>query len=156
MRAPPSRRRSPRRTSLPRGRDWPVVETDGGGAQLYFSRQSPTVPGDIYVSEDFGPADPVTELNSADNDIQPNVRKDGREVVFSSNHVYVGAQGGQDIYVATRASADDPWGPPANLGTAVNTAAGETRPSLSWDAHTLLSGRAPGPEGMSDIYIATR
>jgi Tol biopolymer transport system component len=97
-----------------------------------------------------------TELNSADNDIQPNVRKDGREVVFSSNHAYPDAKGGQDIYVSTRASTDDPWSPPVNLGDAVNTSAGESRPSLSWDAHTLVFGRAPGPEGMSDISVSTR
>ena len=60
------------------------------------------------------------------------------------------------MYVAMRASADDPWSAPVNLGTAVNTPAGETRPALSWDAQTLLFGRAPGPEGMSDIYVATR
>jgi hypothetical protein len=95
-------------------------------------------------------------LNSAANDIQPNVRKDGLEVVFSSNHSYLDAQGAQDIYVATRASAADPWSPPVNVGPAVNTSASETRPSLSWDATSLLFGRAPGPEGMSDIYIATR
>lgn len=136
------------------------VEVDGR-ALLFFSRSSAIVPGDIYVGEQlangsFGPASPVVELNSAANDIQPNVRKDGLEVVFSSNHAYPGAQGGQDVYVATRASADDPWSAPVNLGTAVNTSAGETRPSLSWDARTLLFGRAPGPEGMSDIYVATR
>jgi hypothetical protein len=136
------------------------VEVDGR-ALLYFSRSSASVPGDIYVGEkvadgSFGPASPVAELNSAANDIQPNVRKDGLEVVFSSNNAYAGAQGGQDVYVSTRASAADPWSAPVNLGTAVNTAAGETRPSLSWDARTLLFGRAPGPEGMSDIYVATR
>lgn len=133
----------------------------GGRALLYFSRSSSTVPGDIYVGErladgSFGPASPVTELNSAGNDIQPNVRKDGLELVFSSNHSYPGAQGGQDIYVSTRATTSDPWSTPLNLGTAVNTSAGETRPSLSWDALQLLFGRAPGPEGMSDIYVATR
>ena len=132
------------------------VETDDGGAQLYFSRSSAVVAGDLYVSDDFGPAAPVTELNSTDNELQPNVRKDGREIVFSSNHGYAGAQGGQDIYAATRTSADDPWGTPVNLGLAVNTAAAETRPSLSWDARTLLFGRAPGPEGMADIYVSTR
>lgn len=136
------------------------VELDGR-ALLYFSRSSASVPGDIYVAEkladeSFGPASPVAELNSAANDIQPNVRKDGRELVFSSNHAYANAQGGQDVYVSTRASTSDPWSTPVNLGSAVNTSAGETRPSLSWDARTLLFGRAPGPEGMSDIYIATR
>jgi hypothetical protein len=136
------------------------VEVDGQ-ALLYFSRSSATDPGEIFVGErsangSFGPAAPVTELNSAGNDIQPNVRKDGLEVVFSSNHAYPGAQGGQDVYRATRASVDDPWSSPINVGTAVNTPAAETRPSLSWDALTLVFGRAPGPEGMSDIYVATR
>jgi hypothetical protein len=136
------------------------VELDGG-AQLYFSRSLPVVPGDLYVSQSadgkgFGPAAAVSELNSADNDIQPNVRKDGREIVFSSNHSYPGAQGGQDIYVASRASAQDPWAAPVNVGPAVNKPESETRPSLSWDARTLLFGRAPGPEGMADIYLSTR
>jgi WD40 repeat protein len=132
-----------------------LVEVDGN-EQLFFSRSSGSVPGDIFVSPDFGPATPVSELNSADNEVQPNVRKDGREVVFSSNHGYPDAKGGQDIYVSTRASTDDPWSAPVNLGAAVNTSAGESRPSLSWDARTLFFGRAPGPEGSSDIYISTR
>ena len=96
-----------------------------GGTQLYFSRSSappfPVVPGDIYVSAKlpgggFGPAAPVAELNSAGNDIQPNVRKDGREIVFSSNHAYAGAQGLQDLYVATREKVSRPWSAPVNIG----------------------------------------
>lgn len=137
------------------------VETEDGGAQLYFSRSSGSVPGDLFVSSRpdggrFGPASPITELNSPGNDIQPNVRKDGREMAFSTNHAHPGALGGQDVYSSTRASTDDPWSAPVNLGPAVNTAAGETRPSFSWDARTLLFGRAPGPEGSSDIYVSTR
>jgi Tol biopolymer transport system component len=133
----------------------------GDGAQLYFSRSSVALPGDIFVSTradggSFGAATAVNELNSAGNDIQPNVRKDGREIVFSSNHPYPGALGGQDIYAAMRGSVDGPWSAPTNLGDAINTAAGETRPSLSWDARTLLFGRAPGPEGSSDILVSTR
>ena len=133
----------------------------GGHELLYFSRSSGSVPGDLYVAEmaaggSFGPASPVAELNTPGNEIQPNVRKDGLEVVFSSNFDHPGAQGSQDVYVSTRSSVDEPWSPPVNLGTSVNTAAGESRPSLSWDARTLLFGRAPGPEGMSDIYVTTR
>ena len=132
----------------------------GCKASLYFSRSSATVPGDIYVSTGvagwgFGPAAPVSELNDAvANDIQPNVRHDGREVVFSSNRA--GTLGGQDIWVATRRSIHHPWSEPVNLGASLNTVAAETRPSLSWNARTLLFGRAPGPEGMSDIYVGTR
>lgn len=135
------------------------VEADGQGI-LYFSRSSTTVPGDIYVSEgiaggSFGSAAPVAELNDATaNDIQPNVRKDGREVVFSSNRA--GTLGAQDIWISTRESIDDPWSAPVNLGADVNTGAAETRPSLSWGAGRLLFGRTPGPEGLSDIYLSTR
>jgi hypothetical protein len=127
---------------------------------LYFSRSSASVPGDIFVSAKhagggFGPAAPVAELNDpAANDIQPNVRKNGREVVFSSNRT--GTLGGQDVWAATRDSLDEPWSAPTNLGGGVNTAAGETRPSLSWNGLMLLFGRAPGPEGMGDIYLSTR
>jgi hypothetical protein len=126
---------------------------------LYFSSSSATVPGDIFVSKkgadgSFGPASPVAELNSAGNDIQPNVRKDGREVVLSSNRP--GTLGGQDIWVATRECVGDPWSAPVNLGSTVNTALAETRPSLSGDAETLLFGRSPGPEGSGDIYVSTR
>ena len=128
-----------------------LVEIDGAEHLYYSSSNAPSVPGDIFVSRDFGPPSAVAELNAPGNDIQPNVRKDGREIVFSSNR----DSGNQDIWTATRASTDDPWSPPVAV-TAVNTAAAETRPSLSWDAHTLLFGRLPGGEGASDLYMSTR
>ena len=146
----------------PKGPNSPLDEQGPSYIQgrLYFSRSSATVPGDLFVSEkngdmSFGPGAPLVELNDPlANDIQPNVRKDGREIVFSSNRA--GGLGGQDIWSATRPGAEGAWSAAANLGPAVNTAAAESRPSLSWDAEILLVGRAPGPEGMSDIYVATR
>lgn len=145
------------------GPSW--IATDAklrGKKRLFFSRSSvtPAVAGEIYVSERqngarFGPATAVTELNdAAANDIQPNVRTDGLEVVLSSNRT--GTAGAQDLWVSTRASLTAPWSAPVNLGGAVNTAAAETRPSLSRDGKQLLFGRAPGPEGSSDIYVTTR
>jgi WD40-like Beta Propeller Repeat len=133
------------------------VKADGQKL-LYFSSSSASVAGDIYVSArgadgTFGPASPVAVLNSAANDIQPNLRKDGREVVFSSNRP---DSLGQDIWVSVRDHVDDPWSPPTRLGSEINTAAAETRPSLSRDAERLYFGRAPGPEGMTDIYVSTR
>lgn len=133
-----------------------------GKKLLYFSRSSatPAVPGQIYVSERqngarFGPATAVAELNdAAANDIQPNVRADGLEIVLSSNRT--GTLGAQDIWVATRAALGDPWSAPVNIGPAVNTAAAETRPALSKDGSQLLFGRTPGPEGSGDLYVTTR
>jgi hypothetical protein len=136
--------------------------------RLYFSRSTlpPGNSGELFVSDkqgdmSFGPAAPIVELNDAGaNDIQPNVRKDGRELVFSSNRA--GGFGGQDIWSATRASADDPWSAPVNLGPNVNKPLAESRPSLSWDAAQLLFGRAgpagtgEGGTGASDIYVTTR
>ncbi len=144
-----------------------------GRTFLYFSRSVPVppgtiaVPGDIYVSRlgprGFGSATAVEALNDATaNDIQPNIRRDGLEIVFSSSRP--GWQGSQDIWVATRASTRAPWSAPVNVGPNVNTAAAETRPSFSRSARTLLFGRAPGEETapgqttpvQSDIYISTR
>jgi hypothetical protein len=127
-----------------------------GGPTLYFSSGP-----DIYRSErhgdgSFGPPEPVTTLNSAAIDVQPNVRHDGRELVFASNRDAAGAFGGQDLWVATRKDVNGAWSAPVNLGAAVNTAANETRPSLSWDATTLYFGRAPGLPVTADIYVTTR
>lgn len=128
--------------------------------RLYFSQSSASVAGDLYVSKkrgnmSFGPAGRISELNdAAANDIQPNVRKDGREIVFSSNRS--GTLGDQDLWLATRRSVAHRWSPPVNLGGSVNTTAAETRPSFSWDAQKLYFGRAPGPEGSTDIFLSSR
>jgi len=45
----------------------------------------------------------------------------------------LGGEGAFDIWSSTRNIVFEPWSPPVNLGTAINTAAPETRPSLSWD-----------------------
>jgi hypothetical protein len=140
------------------------VEVDGG-ARLYYSSsrsaaQGGTVPGDIFVSTmqadgTFGPGALVTELSDpAANDIQPNVRKDGREVVFSSSRS--GGSGSQDIWIATRENDGDPWSQPENLGPNINTSASESRPSLSWAAETLYFGRAPAAGGPGDVYVSSR
>jgi WD40-like Beta Propeller Repeat len=143
----------------------------GGGARLYFSSsrtaaQGGLVLGDIFVSRvgaggTFGPAELVAELSDpAANDIQPNVRKDGREVVFSSNRA--GGKGAQDIWVATRENGGAAWSFPVSLENVgdssqqVNTSASETRPSLTWDGETLSFGRAPAAGGPGDVYTTTR
>jgi WD40-like Beta Propeller Repeat len=132
-----------------------------GGPTLYFSSGSSTA-ADIYKSErhgdgSFGPPELVTSLSSsAAVDVQPNVRHDGREVVFASNRGGPTAFGGQDLWVATRAGPNGPWSTPVNIGGNVNSTANETRPSLSWDGTTLYFGRAPGLPVTADIFVTTR
>jgi hypothetical protein len=144
----------------------------GKGKVLYFSSVRPggfapdaagaTIgDSDLYVSErrsNGGYETPalVPGVNSAFEDGQPNVRRDGREIFFFSNRP--GTLGMADIYAATRASAFDPWSAPFNLGRDVNSPDGaETRPSLSWDGTTLYFGSSRvGGEGSTDHYITTR
>ena len=93
--------------------------------------------------------------NSAAEDGQPNVRRDGLELFFFSTRP--GTLGMADLYSATRSSGSDPWSTPVKLGPDVNSAAAETRPSLSWDGTTLYFGSTkPGGEGSSDHYVTTR
>jgi hypothetical protein len=136
-------------------------EDDSGNSDLYFSsnRAGGFEPGgadsDIYLSLNFGAALLAPGLNTASDDARPNVRKDGREIVFDSNRA--GGPGGFDIWTATRESIYGDWLQPVHLNTSINTAANETRASLSWDGLTMVFGsNRPGGEGMADVYVTTR
>jgi Tol biopolymer transport system component len=126
---------------------------------LYFSSTF-TGAGDLYLSEwhggRFQGRQQVAGVNTPSVEGQPNVRRDGLEIFFFSNRP--GAiSGSNDIYAAARASTADTWSAPVNLGTAVNTLASETRPSLSWDGTMLYFGsNRTGGDGDSDIYVTTR
>lgn len=148
----------------------PIPER-GDGPSLYFSSVRPggysaEAPGaaigdsDLYVSRShggaFGQAVLVPGVNTASEDGQPNIRRDGLELFFYSNRP--GTLGLNDIYSASRESASEPWSTPANLGPDVNSDLGsETRPSLSWDGKTLYFGSTrPGGDGNADHYVTTR
>jgi Tol biopolymer transport system component len=64
-----------------------------------------------------------------------------------------GGLGGIDIWVSTRASVEDPWGAPANVGEPVNSSANDFCPTISRDGHLFyfVSNRAGGCGG-DDIY----
>jgi hypothetical protein len=129
-------------------------EDESGNAVLYFSSNRAGTQ-DIYSSVDFGAAQLVPELNTAFNDVRPNVRKDGLEIVFDSNRL--GGFGLLDIYTASRATTADPWSTPTNLGPLINSAANDARPTLSRDGLTLMFGsNRGGGDGQSDIYVSTR
>lgn len=112
---------------------------DGGDQDIYVSRQR--------ADGTFGPGALVGELSTAANDQMPNVSRDGLQVVFASDRP--GGAGAMDVYTASRASTSDPWSAPVNVGTNVNTAAGETRPSLSGDGKRLHFGR------LGDVWVST-
>ena len=125
-----------------------------------FAADTTTPPdADIYVSQltlfGFSAAQLVPGLNTDKNDARPNLRSDGLEIVFDSDRP--GGLGGPDLYTATRDKVTDPWSTPVNLGAPINSIAGESRGSLSWDGTTLHFGTTRlGVEGAADIYFATR
>jgi len=83
---------------------------------------------DIYMAtrettaEAFGPAHNLGATVNAlgFGDYSPELSVDGLTLYFSSSRP--GGQGEADLYVTTRASIDDPWEPPQNLGPGVNSA----------------------------------
>lgn len=148
----------------------PSLFRDEAGHQvLYFSsaRAGGFEPGgtdsDIYYSVDFGAAQLAPGLNSASEDSRPNVRKDGLEIVFDSTRAG-GLSALPDIWTALRPNDAAAWPSPLHLAAPINSAASETRASLSWDGLTMVfgstrTGSELAPDGVTtsnDVYITTR
>lgn len=131
-------------------------ETEEGRQVLYFSSTRNGHPAqDIFYSVNFGPAQLASGgVNSSASDARPNVRHDGLEIVWDSTRT--GSLGATDIWTARRSSVDDAWGTAEQLGNGINSPAGESRASLSWDGTTLVFGSGRPGEGSSDIYVAKR
>jgi WD40 repeat protein len=94
-------------------------------------------------------------VNSPASDIGARLSPDERSLYFFSNRP--GGMGGNDIWVAHRASHQSPWNPPVNLGPVINSAVEDGGPSLSSDGRMLFfqSGR-PGGRGAADLYVSRR
>jgi len=141
------------------------------GLTLYFvSHDRPDGYGgsDIYATtranknDPWGPAVNLgPTINSSASNRMVWVSADNLELYFGSN--MPGAYGASDIYVATRATANDPWGTPVNLGPVVNTPYGECHVGLSPDGLLLLFSEwytttniRPGGCGAPDIWMTRR
>ncbi|MBI3588773.1 PD40 domain-containing protein [Candidatus Micrarchaeota archaeon] len=95
-------------------------------------------------------------VNSVLEETDPFISKDGLSLYFACNGC-PGGFGGRDIYVSQRASENDPWGPPQNLGPKVNTSFDEGSPALSVDGHRLyFNSNRLGGFGAGDIYVSRR
>ena len=82
-------------------------------------------------------------INSTNNESGPALSKNGLSLYFSSNRPH--GVGLADLFVSQRAGVEQPWGPPINLGSVVNSPADEATPNLSRDGHWLyFMSRRPG------------
>ena len=132
----------------------------GVGPALFYSSARPANANDAAGDHDlymspmrdgvYGAGRALTSLNTAAQDGQPNVSRNGQELFFYSSRA-----GNNDIYSSSRVSTTGDWGAPQNLGPDVNSAGSETRPSLSWDGTTLYFGSTRNG-GQSDIYVTSR
>jgi len=104
--------------------------------------------------EDWGP--PVNlgpVVNSSGFDYECSLSYDGLVLLFMSDRA--GGLGGSDAWMTVRKSINDPWGPPVNLGSPVNTSAEDGNVAISADMRTLyfVSNRLGGL-GDWDIWQA--
>ena len=139
-----------------------LQSAEDGSANLYFNRAPPGGTADLYYvavtrdGETLGAASLIAELSHpTSTDQGPTLRGDGREILFFSTRP--GGVGGADLWTSTRRSIHDPWDPPVNLGSPLNSPASEQQPSLSNDGRTLVFASSRlGGFGGTDIWISTR
>lgn len=112
--------------------------------------QSPQEFSDWSAPVNIGPP-----INTALAEIAPCLSKDGLSLYYVRT-ASAGGLGGMDIWVSQRASVNDAWGPPQNLGAAINTPFNDFGPTLTQDGHRLFfASNRPGL-GANDLFVARR
>ena len=140
----------------------PSVTADG--LELYFECDRPSGFGsnDMWVTTRATTNDPWGEpvnlgptVNTSYWDGASNISADGLSLFFASDRL--GGSGEPDLYVTTRATKDDPWGEPVNLGPTLNSPYFEDGNYISADGLSLyFSSRCAGGYGDFDIWVTTR
>ena len=109
----------------------------------------------LAATEGWSPPVNLARVNSLHMDAQPSISSDQLTLYFMSNRP--GGVGSQDIWVSQRASTNDLWGIPRNLGSTVNSVHTEGGPMISADGTELyFYSDRPGGCGNRDIWVATR
>ncbi len=98
--------------------------------------------GNVEADFTFGePTELGPTVNGYDNDSGPDLSADDLSLFFSSKR-----SGNAEIWMTTRATKEDPWGEPVNLGLE------GSEPSISADGLSLFYRRS----NPSDIWVTTR
>ncbi|MHC4507478.1 MAG: LamG-like jellyroll fold domain-containing protein [Planctomycetota bacterium] len=137
----------------------PSISADG--LELYFtSNRSGSFA--IWVTKRATVFDPWGQavnlgpaVNASGFDIGATISADGLELFFCSTRP--GGSGVEDLWVAKRETAHDPWGVPTNLGAAVNSPAVDNSPVISADGLLLFfESNRSGGYGDFDIWFTRR
>jgi hypothetical protein len=96
----------------------------------------------------------ITELSSPDGADDPSLTADLTEIYFGSHRT--GSMGGieEDIWMAKRSSASQPFGTPTNVAE-LNTTSVETTPKVTPDGLKIFFASTRGG-GLTDIWVSTR
>jgi beta-lactamase regulating signal transducer with metallopeptidase domain len=111
----------------------------------------------VRAAFDFGtPTNLGPPFNTAHLDATPSISANGLSLFFDSTRP--GGSGGEDLYVSTRATIEEEWGPAINLGPKVNSSANDWGPSISTDGLELFfhADGERGGVGGYDIWVTTR
>ena len=136
----------------------PFVTADGSA--LYFDSSRAGFL-DLYVAVrrgdgSFDAPQPLTNLNTTTTDGHPRLTQDGLTLYWSSTRSDGGAQGGTDIWLATRASTAGSFGTP----TRVPELSSASNESLSWIAPdgcvAYLQSDRTGTIGAQDVFVAVK
>jgi serine/threonine protein kinase/Tol biopolymer transport system component len=134
------------------------------GLEMHISSTRPAGCGDAdlwvlrrdAIDDDWGPLENLGPVvNGSNGDAYSSISADGLTLYFNSDRA--GGYGKFDIWVTTRPTRNDHWGPPVNAGPKVNTADTEACPWISADGLELyFQSYRPGGYGASDIYVTKR
>jgi Tol biopolymer transport system component len=141
-----------------------IPSLSADGLELYFASDR-SGNNDIYLARRATPTSPWgpptslgPNVNSTALEYAPSVSSDGLELYFQSGRP--GGYGRWDLYVSKRATRNDPWGNPVNLGAAVNSPADEAGTWFSPDGLVLIfqdgATPRPGGYGSGDLWMTRR
>ena len=140
----------------------PCISSDG--LSLFFDswRSGGSGQSDLWMTtratiyDPWGtPSNLGTMVNSSASDIGPCISADGLELYFGSDRT--GGSGDWDIWVTTRVTVSDAWGPAVNLGSTVNSPVYDGLPAISPDSLLLfITSLRSGGYGDNDIWVAKR
>jgi len=140
----------------------PSITSDG--LSLFFNSARPGGYGsyDLWVTTrattegDWGaPTNLGATVNSSGSDGGPSISADGLSLFFGS--IRSGGSGSSDLWVTTRATTEDQWETPVNLGPSINSSYGDGVPSISaYGLSLFFMSNRPGGSGGDNIWFTTR
>jgi len=142
----------------------PCITADGLEMYVnYYNRPGNHGDWDIWIStretvnDDWGaPVNLGSPLNIGQSNQASYISADGLEL-YCHSYNRSGGYGNWDLWLTARATRDDAWGVPENLGSVVNSSYQDTGPCISSDGLELyFSSHRSGGYGSADIWVSKR